>query len=133
MSQWYAGQFDPGVLGKRIRELRTARNWTAVRLSQETGGALTRVKISKLESNLQEHVSLIQGTALARAFGVTVEALLDVTIPPAALVVAVEIAEARQRLDGLMQEQKSQQRMWDWIAGSLGVPNYAGPLYAIDG
>lgn len=96
------GGSAPGALGARIRELRKAIGWTAIRLSHETGGVVSRHAIAKLESNFQENVSLAQGVALANALGVTCEDLLNVTIPPRALVAAREIAEARERLCGLM-------------------------------
>lgn len=89
---------EPGVLGARLRELRKARGWTASRLAEETGGAVSPNAIAKLETNVQDNVTLAQGLALAHALGVSVEQLMDVEVPTVALVVAVEIAYAKARL-----------------------------------
>lgn len=89
---------SPIPFGLCVRELRRLRGWSAQQVSDATNGAVTRSVISDLETGRKQHIDLAQAFALAHAFGLSVYQIADVDLPPSALVVAAEIAAARQQL-----------------------------------
>ncbi len=92
----------PTPLGVRVRSLRKQRGWSAQRLSDEIHGLATRCVIADLELGRKKDLSLIGGAAIAAAFGMSVEQLLDYAVPAEAFAVAEEIADAKRRLDSIL-------------------------------
>jgi transcriptional regulator with XRE-family HTH domain len=64
-------------LGHQIRQLRKARGWSAQRLADETGGVATRSVIADLEIGRRKDLYLMVAVAVAKAFELTVEQLID--------------------------------------------------------
>ena len=64
----------PKMMGRRLRALRTAKGWSQAELAKRA--RLTRVYITRLEAG-QYDPTLTTITALARALGVPVTALLE--------------------------------------------------------
>lgn len=86
------------TVGLRVKELRMLRGWSAQQVSDATNGAVTRWVISDLETGRKQHIELEQAFALAHVFGLSVYQIADVDLPTSALVLAAEIAAARQQL-----------------------------------
>jgi transcriptional regulator with XRE-family HTH domain len=66
---------EPSWLGRAILARREAAGWTQKDLEARTGGAIKQAEISRLEKGRTQYVGTEKLTALARAFGVTVEEL----------------------------------------------------------
>ena len=65
------------VLGTKIKQLRMARGWSSVQLSEESG--VSRAYLWQLERGGKEHPSLQILEKLAKALGVTVAEFSDVS------------------------------------------------------
>lgn len=91
-------------LGKRIRELRTARGWTATELGRRAG--ISRVTLSKLERGFQTDMRLSSAIAVAKALDVSVEQLVDTETPILAILTAAEIAVAKRHLGHVLEPDK---------------------------
>lgn len=89
---------NAGVLGRRIRELRKARGWSARQLAEETNGVATRCVIADLEVGRRQDLYLTVAMAIAHALGMSVEQLIDASIPPSTFSMAVELVHLRGAL-----------------------------------
>lgn len=98
----------PCLLGRRSKELRAARKWSVPNLLERLpDGVATEGTIYKLETGHFTKPTLELAEALADAFGLSLDLLLDRDLPTSALAVALEILDARSRLvDLLASEQK---------------------------
>lgn len=85
-------------IGRRVREMRKRRGWTAMELSARAG-TISRGTLAKLECGVKPDLSLTQAIGIAHAFGIPVECLIADDLPVDALLAAAEIASARIRLD----------------------------------
>ncbi len=66
---------DPGALGRNVERLRVDLGWTQVRLADESG--VSQAFISSLEGGRRQDAESRLVAALAKALGVTVDALLE--------------------------------------------------------
>lgn len=89
---------DVSPIGRRIRELRNRRKWSGQKLSDATGGAISRTRVSELETGQGARISLNQAAGIARAFGLSLDQLTDFNTPASAFAIAAEIADAKSRL-----------------------------------
>lgn len=90
------------LIGRRIRELRKARRWSGQKVSDLTGGAISRSSIADIELGRAKDISLTAAIAIARIFDISVESLVDEHIPPTAYAIAHEITAAKNRLDAVV-------------------------------
>lgn len=84
----------------RVRIVRKRRRMTTVALAEISG--VPRTAIAKGEVCIGTPPRLDQALAIAHALDVPLEHLIDETLSPIAIAVAVEIAEARSRLTSLI-------------------------------
>lgn len=74
--KWHdPGMDDKKETGRRIRGLRNEHGWTLQDLSRETGGALSKSRISNYEQGLRG-IGVYEARLLARALGTTAAYLL---------------------------------------------------------
>ncbi|MDO3096798.1 helix-turn-helix domain-containing protein [Mycobacteroides abscessus] len=92
----------PTPLGVRVRTLRKQRGWSAQKLSDETGGSVTRCVIADLELGRKKDLSLTAGAAIASAFGMSVDQLIYYAVPAGAYAAAREIVDAKLRLESIL-------------------------------
>lgn len=92
----------PTPLGVRVRTLRKQRGWSAQKLSDEIGGVASRSSIADLEVGRIRDIGLSTAAAIARAFGMSVEQLLDYAVPAGAYAVSREIVDAKLRLESIL-------------------------------
>lgn len=89
-------------LGKRIREFRKLRGWSAEKLSEMAGGKVSAPAIYKIEGGFQGNLSFTQGMAIAHALGVAPESLLDQELPEDVKIIGQEFDAARKRLTEIL-------------------------------
>lgn len=97
--------FTPSSVGRRIRELRKARGWSAQKLAdliEVNGGTLGRSGISDLEVGRIQSPRFAEAVSIAKAFGLSLDQFADFETPTSAFVIAAEIADAKHRLDAAL-------------------------------